>query len=605
VYTPGDLPVLLFTARQYEREVISRAAVSGVAVKLTDVTELTFDEAIEKYWTLLNQNTSVATIVLVATVNNLVLDRQYDRDLQEAAAERFLRPEYVHFLHEPIDSDVHPTFRVAFSRLGSLLTLKLLISLLAVNEAEPPQDVRAAELHLAGDLAVLANEFTGSSSIREGNAPSPMELMLEFVPRWDIDNPPDLAYSWSRAVAMLQHLRGTDPAVQALREAATLDIDTRRFYGLKLEEFVAAAFAVFSHMKRLSPEDGINVVVDAQSMSDDLRFSRDILERFLSGIAVSLDTLKVKLQPLPLSREEFARLVRSDLFATDTIVLRQNPVVALADGRFLVLDRHFVSEMVSSGLYWQIFEGLNGARRNRLRELWGRLFELYVFELLGHYYPPTSQMLRVDLPYSDGQIDALLDLGPVVIVIEIKASLLLRNARFSRDPAAFECDVREKFVETRDGRPKALKQLATAVSAIARGTVPTAAAPARRIFPVLLADEASLQSLGVNAYLNELFASLIRPEAKHVVAPLTVMTIEELEELLPYVSSNVLSWATLLQERFTGGSVGMESIHQALYLHEHANGAPHLRNDFLLSIFHRMWDDMIAIHRTGEADTAG
>lgn len=74
--------------------------------------------------------------------------------------------------------------------------------------------------------------------------------------------------------------------------------------------------------------------------------------------------------------------------------------------------------MVSSGLYWQIFESLEGSHRERLRELWGRLFELYVFELLGHYYPAMSQMLPVDVAYADGQIDALLDLGDIVIVFD-------------------------------------------------------------------------------------------------------------------------------------------------------------------------------------------
>jgi hypothetical protein len=178
------------------------------------------------------------------------------------------------------------------------------------------------------------------------------------------------------------------------------------------------------------------------------------VRRLLTGVAVPFETLKAKLQPLPLTRKEFGRFIRSDFFATDTVILRQNPVVALPGDKFLVLDRHFVSEMVSSGLYWQIFEKLEGSQRERLRELWGRLFELYVFELLGHYYPAMCQMLRVDLSYTDGQIDALLDFGDVIIVIEVKASLLLRNARFSRDPAIFEQEIRKKFVETPNGKPR-------------------------------------------------------------------------------------------------------------------------------------------------------
>ncbi|HEX4913037.1 MAG TPA: hypothetical protein VFV51_03720 [Vicinamibacterales bacterium] len=598
MFGPEDLPVALFTARRYEREVVSGAPVSGIVLKLTDVSELTFEQAVENYWQFLNRNACVDAIALVAMTNNLVLDEQHNPELHAAMAEQYLRPEYRQHLRAPLEADPHPTFRIAFSRLGSLLTLKLLISLLPDHATE----TNTPEPHLAGDLAVLANEFTGSSSIREGNAPSPMELILEFVPRWEIDNPPDLAYSWSRTIAMLEQLRGDDPTVRTLREAIALDIGAARFHGLTVEEWVAAAFAVFTQMKRLSPADPIVTLVDAQSIAGDLGFSADIVQRFLSGIAITLPALKAKLQPTPLERDEFERLVRSDLFATDTVVLRQNPVIALPNDKFLVLDRHFVSEMVSSGLYWQIFESLEGSHRERLRELWGRLFELYVFDLLGHYYPAMSQLLRVDAAYPDGQIDALLDLGDVVIVFEIKASLLLRNARFSRDPTIFEQDIRRKFVETSNGKAKALRQLADAASAIARGTVATATRP-RRIFPVLVADEASLQSLGVNHYLNELFAPLIAAETREVVAPLTVMAVEELEELLPYVSTNTLSWATFLGERFAGGTVALESVHQAIYVHQHSNGVAHLRNDFLLATFRRIWEEMISIHRTGEAAT--
>jgi hypothetical protein len=144
---------------------------------------------------------------------------------------RFLRPEKAAFLRQPLESDAHPTFRIAFTRLGSLLTLKLLISLLPTDETAHR---RAPEPWLAGDLAVLANEFTGSSSIREGSVPSAMDLILEFMPRWEIDNPPDLAHSWSRTVAMLHHLRGNDREVRALREAVLPNVEDMRFYGFDL-----------------------------------------------------------------------------------------------------------------------------------------------------------------------------------------------------------------------------------------------------------------------------------------------------------------------------------------------------------------------------------
>jgi hypothetical protein len=74
MFGPEDLPVLLFTARRYEREVISRAPVSGVVLKLTDIGEITVAEAVEKYWEILQQGASVDAVALVAMINNVMLD---------------------------------------------------------------------------------------------------------------------------------------------------------------------------------------------------------------------------------------------------------------------------------------------------------------------------------------------------------------------------------------------------------------------------------------------------------------------------------------------------------------------------------------------------
>jgi hypothetical protein len=98
MFGPDDLPIPLFTARHYERQVISKAPVSGVVLKLTDVTDLTLEDAVGNFWQLLNQNASLETIALVATTNNLVLDQQHNPELHAALAKRFIRPETAAYL---------------------------------------------------------------------------------------------------------------------------------------------------------------------------------------------------------------------------------------------------------------------------------------------------------------------------------------------------------------------------------------------------------------------------------------------------------------------------------------------------------------------------
>lgn len=89
----------------------------------------------------------------------------------------------------------------------------------------------------------------------------------------------------------------------------------------------------------------------------------------------------------------------------------------------IILDLQFIVDLLSSGIYWTIFDSLAESLRDTFREMWGRLFELYVVELLQEHYPTVSGILLSDLNFADGQIDALLDFGEFVIVIEAKASL--------------------------------------------------------------------------------------------------------------------------------------------------------------------------------------
>jgi hypothetical protein len=50
--------------------------------------------------------------------------------------------------------------------------------------------------------------------------------------------------------------------------------------------------------------------------------------------------------------------------------------------RVLILDLEFLAELLTAGVYWNIFDGLPQNRRDTFKELWGRLFEIYGVDLL-------------------------------------------------------------------------------------------------------------------------------------------------------------------------------------------------------------------------------
>ena len=116
----------------YQRRVLSKAPVSGIVLKLSDVGELDFAIAPESYRNLLRKEASIDTLTLISAVNNLLLLRPHDTEVHRALEEMFLRPEYRTYLSAAIvGSETHPVFRLAFSRLGNLLTAKILLCALS------------------------------------------------------------------------------------------------------------------------------------------------------------------------------------------------------------------------------------------------------------------------------------------------------------------------------------------------------------------------------------------------------------------------------------------------------------------------------------------
>jgi hypothetical protein len=192
------------------------------------------------------------------------------------------------------------------------------------------------------------------------------------------------------------------------------------------------------------------------------------------------------------------------------------------------------------------------------------MFELYTVNLLAQFYPPMSGMFVPDIEHDTGQIDALLDFGSYLLVFEIKSSLLTEPAKRGADKESFLADFRRKFVENDRKKPKAIKQLAISSRAILAGEVKVAKTDGPPIvYPVLVSDEPVIEATFMNAFFNEEFQKEGIADAR--VKPLTVMSIDELEQTLSHVTDNDFSWNELLDSRFNEFGVYPNSVGQAIY----------------------------------------
>ena len=238
-------------------------------------------------------------------------------------------------------------------------------------------------------------------------------------------------------------------------------------------------------------------------------------------------------------------------------------MLKLDSDKVLILDLQFVAELLTMGVYWSIFDGLPQKKRDTFKELWGHMFELYTVDLLVKFYPRMSA-ISLDVSYKDGQIDALLDFGSFVLVIEIKASLLTEPAKRSADKEIFLKDFRRKFVENEKGNPKAIRQLASACRAILEGEVSTAnQKESPVIYPIFVSDEPTIETTFMNAFFSEEFQKEDIDDPK--VRPLTIMTIDRAERLLSHVNDGDFTWEELWQSRFDRNSVSVSSVGQTIY----------------------------------------
>ena len=420
--------------------------------------------------------------------------------------------------------------------------------------------------------------------------PTNLQLAAQVMRTWDVYNPRELAYAMTRMHTIFSEiLPSEDPKVSALRDR--IGMDNLKVDGLSLPEFVAIAFALFAHGNTVERQGMDRVVVDAISFFRDFPRAQPLLDLFVQGRALTIEQMAGKLAAgRPGTHERFLVEAKGKTVLDAALpVFRQHPMLRINDARVIILDLQFLTDLVITGIYWLVFDALSEKRRSTFKDLWGRCFELYVTVLLRHFYPQGAHIMSADIEFSGGQIDVLLDFGNDVFIVEVKSSLLTEAAKRGGDLQILAADIERKFISNENGSPKAVLQLARAAEAVIRGEVRTAIPP-DRIYTILITDEPASECLGFNAHLNERFITEVGSTR---VRPLTVMSINECEELLPYSAANAFSWAELCESRFNGTEVAIWSVHQAIYDLRHARGIGVHRNDFLLRRFDGIYQSML------------
>lgn len=272
--------------------------------------------------------------------------------------------------------------------------------------------------------------------------------------------------------------------------------------------------------------------------------------------------------------------------------LRERPIMVAADGRAMILDPTFFIERISIGVLFHVAKGKSRAESMRIFAAFGDAFEEYVADTLRRMYPHSSILVDQVIFNAKGrnaegkafEIDAARVAAHAAVVIETKAVFLREDAVMSAMPDDFVAALRAGYgaAAVKTERDKGVAQLARSIGAIVRGEwvgEQSEFADLRVIYPVLVVHDTRLDAPALGHFLEREFRGLLGPvPASKRVAPLTVVTIQDLENLEKSIGS--FSLVDLLEDYSRECPDRMRSLHNFIAFSPYA--AKIMPSDFLM-----------------------
>lgn len=506
-------------------------------------------------------------VSLFAVINNALIFRgAMNEGLHRELESEFADGELKAALKKSRESADGPV--VLFSRPAHLIALKLL---LGIDHAHGADD----SLTRIGELTLHTNDYVESPEDIWETDPDLIVVIANFAPIWELLNPRDVFQLFVRTYLLLtEHIPAHDGMTKLVAEQLGAAPTELLVDGLRIDDYLALVFGIFTNL-RTAVLNEKTCIIDMDQFFKVTTLPAEGVKSFLARRSGDAATFHAELQISAANAEEFGGYISAGEKAMDATVIKQRPIFRRTDDRHSVLDGRFLIELLSTTLYWTLFDAIPDKKaRNTFSTLWGECFESFVLRELQHFYPPAAGMLRTNVSIDGGEIDAMLDFGEFVVVFEIKSGLLAKDPRLMRDPKELRAELHKKFVDT-----TGVSQLVKAARAIASGHVKTSMKTCR-IYPVLISDEPILQCFGVNRYLDEQFTAQFSDRPANV-APLTAMLIDELEAALPYFSKGGVGWREAFDARFGADGVSPDSFHTSLATIRSDKKIAPQKNDFL------------------------
>ncbi len=501
-----------------------------VSTSTLTANELGYQDSMEEFKQILHSFDYKKTLITLARINLLL---QWSRDFLEG--ENILRK---HFCSPVLLNSVEAStkFRecLIFNRKSTLHLLTE--SVLSDPYAKRSRDIVKARDQLAKGY-LIANKLPDEKIFdfkTHLTAEETKEFLATCLPFMEYTTP--IAPS-SRSLYFMVRFKKYLRNFQEMCLSSNIDVN-EIFYqatGLNLQDYQCLIFEILAHYLNLSRQeilDSEDLFVNPQAFPS----LTPLYDKLLQHICIPIDKLSTEAKNTPSLPNEF-------------LLWRKYPLIRMSKNEIMCVDIGFLEDKLETGVFWILLDQLKkeeSGKDNTMISLRGQVFEDYAASIIerGINAQPSNMESYIIRPqYVRRQQGECTDIAICgsnnLILLECKAPLLSAKTKFSGDFCKFYDGIKPNAI-------KGIEQLWNAIQTLGhtnkkkRGKVKGIdISKVKKIYPVLILSDLMFSVPLMNRVLYSEFQRFVRHNhlKKHLeIMPLTVLTIEDLESLEPYLS---------------------------------------------------------------------
>ncbi len=516
----------------------------------------------------------VTNFALVASFNTLLSLFPGDHNSQELAIQNLIDQDTLDLIKQKFKNE-DTTKRPIFHRQQLLTLMKRILLESPYDGLSDPNsensDINISSAKRLGNICLMLNNFLVSSE-QEGRLKRKDhteqakkevldELLVQWLPMVELMNPPKIVNAIARSNKYFEIFRQEFSEVMLSSGKNIMDYFFATNH-ISLDNYLKLIYGIYIYYTTQELEDykrnSAMLNFYQNKIFANLQIPENELNNFFKLTAKSLDGIVEELRQTPTSLPP----------QYDFTIFRKYPLVILKEDLLTCIDVTFLLEKLAFGIYHTIFNSFDPLAEKKDRDLfashWGKVFEKYIDFLLSQVYPPLSMRLISFANFENTRsqqeaFDGVINSGNKLIVMEYKGGFLNSTAKYSGKISSLLEDLDKKY----GSKKKAgIEQLSRKIGMVFspnielretfKGFSSSDINNVKVIYPVLIVQEHSLQMGLAIKKLREIFNEEIKKQnilSSLFVRPLSVLSIEDLELLVPYIEK--FSFTDILEEYTT------------------------------------------------------